>query len=58
MRGGTEPREPARSGDEQDATSRYWRRNYCYLQRPRVLSALKRAIRRRERQRARRAEEQ
>lgn len=40
-------REPCRSGYEQDCI--YARRVYCYTQRPGVVSAAKRAIRRRER---------
>ncbi|GAP67367.1 putative glycosyltransferase [Mizugakiibacter sediminis] len=47
--GGTKPREPARSGAEQDVVSRYWRRMCCYLGRPGVAAWIKRAIRRRER---------
>lgn len=40
-------REPCRSGYEQDCI--YARRVYCYTQKPGVVSAAKRAIRRRER---------
>ena len=47
--GGTVPREPAKSGDEQDVLSRYARSIHKYTQRPRVCSKIKRAVRRRER---------
>lgn len=42
-----------RSGSEQDAFSPYWRKLYCYLGRPSVISDIKRGYRRRERTRAR-----
>lgn len=42
-----EPREPARSGDEQDAI--HARDLYKFTKRPGVVARLKRAIRRRER---------
>ncbi len=45
---------PAKSGAEQDATSRTARRYLCYLQRPGVTASIKRGIRRRERHEARR----
>ena len=49
LHGGTFPREPAKSGTEQDVLSRYARSIYCYTQRAGVCSKVKRAIRRRER---------
>jgi hypothetical protein len=49
LSGGTLPREPAKSGEEQDVLSRYARSIYKYTQRPRVCSKVKRAVRRRER---------
>lgn len=44
---------PARSGDEQDATSRNARRVLCYLQRSGATARVKQRIRRRERHEAR-----
>lgn len=46
--GGSMPKTPAKSGDEQDVTSQ-WRKVYCYTQRPGVCAKVKRAMRRRER---------
>ncbi len=43
------PREPAKSGAEQDVVSKWWRRMYVYMQRPGVSAGIKRQIRRRER---------
>jgi hypothetical protein len=52
-RSDTMPREPARSGAEQDVTTA-WRKMYCYTKRAGVTSRIKRQIRRRERQVAKR----
>ena len=47
----TEPRMPAKSGDEQDVVTG-WRKYYTWTQRPGATSKTKRAIRRRERRAA------
>ena len=47
----TEPRAPAKSGDEQDVVTS-WRRYYVWTKRPGATSRVKRAIRRRERRAA------
>jgi hypothetical protein len=49
MHGQSSPREPARTGYEQDVVSRRARRIYCYTKRPGVCAYAKRSIRRRER---------
>ena len=50
---GVTPREPARSGDEQDVRSR-WRPYYCWTQRAGATSKVKRRVRRRERRQGKR----
>ncbi len=50
---GVTPREPARSGDEQDVLTR-WRKNYCWTQRAGATSKVKRRVRRRERRQGKR----
>lgn len=50
---GVTPREPARSGDEQDVLSR-WRPYYCWTQRAGATSKVKRRVRRRERRQGKR----
>lgn len=52
---GVTPREPARSGDEQDVISTRWRKMYAWTQRAGTTAKVKRAIRRRERQAGKRA---
>jgi hypothetical protein len=49
---GVTPREPARSGDEQDVIVAHWRRMFCWTARPGVAAMVKRQIRRRERHNA------
>lgn len=48
---GVEPKEPARTGAEQDVICG-WRTWYCYTKRPGVTAGIKRQIRRRARRAA------
>jgi hypothetical protein len=50
LSGQTAPREPARSGDEQDVITR-WRRVYCWTHRAGACHRVKRQLNRRARRR-------